>query len=388
MRSKRYLFFTVYFLLFVFLTLYSYSQIDLNLTLTGNPVYQSFQKQMIWLGYFNRPLSSLIYAIIILLLFLFYIFILRSVRNKLFTVRKITIFLLAGMAVLFLSYPAFSHDIFNYMFDARIVTKYFSNPYIHSALNYPDDLWTRFMHWTHRTYPYGPVWLLVTLPVSLAGLGKFVATLAAFKSLFILFHLGNVYLISRIMEKINPKDRIKGVVFYALNPLIMIESLVSPHNEVMMLFFLLLSIDIAFIRKNILTGFISLLFSIGIKFATFTVVPVLILYKLFPDRTKTRNWILAIFIFMVPSVLLEIIYRQIYPWYFIPLIGVSALLTEYKLIPVIISAVSLSAMLFYLPYLYLGEYTVLTHFWENTLFLIPLIAVLAVVIFKRSRTSL
>lgn len=385
MRNKINLLLSAYFLLFVFLTLYSYSQIDLNLTLSGNPVYQSFQKQMILLGYFNRPLSSLIFAVIVLFLFLFYIFILRSVGNKLFTVRKITIFLITGIAVLFISYPAFSHDIFNYMFDARIITKYFSNPYVHSALNFPDDLWTRFMHWTHRTYPYGPVWLLITLPVSLAGLGKFVATLAGFKLLFILFHLGNIYVISKILEKINPKNRIWGVIFYALNPLIIIESLVSPHNEVMMLFFLLLSIYITFIRKNIFAGFISLLLSVGIKFATFTVVPVLIFYKLFSDRIKIRYWVMAIFVFMLPSVLLEIIYRQIYPWYFIPLIGVSALLTEHKLIPIIISAVSLSAMLIYLPYLYLGEYTGLTHFWENTLFIIPLVAVLAVLIAKKLR---
>jgi len=70
--------------------------------------------------------------------------------------------ILIGVGLLF-SYPFLSHDLFNYLFDAKIVTFYHQNPYILKALDFPSDPWLRFMHWTHRTYPYGPSFLFLTL---------------------------------------------------------------------------------------------------------------------------------------------------------------------------------------------------------------------------------
>jgi len=151
------MFTVVYSLLLLFLIIYSYSQIDLNLTLSSNQLYQSIQQQLIYLGYFNRPLSTVVFTILLFLLFTFYFFILYLVNKKKVTLQKILLLVVLTCVILLFSYPAFSHDIFNYMFDARIVTKYYQNPYFHSALDFPNDLWTRFMHWTHRTYPYGPI---------------------------------------------------------------------------------------------------------------------------------------------------------------------------------------------------------------------------------------
>ncbi len=221
MREKyifRVLIFLYTILLFC-LTLFSYSQIDLNLTLSSNASYQSLQNQLIYLGYYNRPLSTLIYGVLIFLFFILYFLILQLVRQKKFSLSHINYFLVLSLGILFFSYPAFSHDLFNYMFDARIVTKYHANPYLYKALDFPSDLWIRFMHWVHRTYPYGPVWLMVTLPFSYLGFEKFVPTLFAFKLMFTLFHVGNSILIYRILKEKSPKDAAVGLTFYALNPL-------------------------------------------------------------------------------------------------------------------------------------------------------------------------
>ena len=53
------------------LGVYSYSQIDLNLTLLQTSWFLGFKNQMIQLGYFNRPLSTGIFILITLLLFIF-----------------------------------------------------------------------------------------------------------------------------------------------------------------------------------------------------------------------------------------------------------------------------------------------------------------------------
>src|SRR3989338_10766362 len=193
--------FTVFFysvLVFSF-SLYSYSQIDLNLTLSGNRQYQAVQTILINLGYFNRPLSAAIYALLLILMFVFFLWLLKLSTEQNFPIFRLVLVLIClNLIFAFISYPAFSHDFFNYLFDARIVTKYHLNPYQYKALDFPDDLWIRFMHWTHRTYPYGPVWLAATLPFSFIGFQKFVLTLLSFKFLFVLIYSGNLFLIGKI----------------------------------------------------------------------------------------------------------------------------------------------------------------------------------------------
>lgn len=370
-----------YILLFIFyiitlfsLSIYSYSQIDLNLTLSANPVYQSFQKQLIYLGYFNRPFSTAVFVTLIVLLYIFYLIILRLVHKKKLSSKNIYLLIIAGIVILFFSYPGFSHDIFNYMFDARMVTKYHANPYFYKALDFPNDLWLRFMHWTHRTYPYGPVWLLVTLPFSFFSFGKFTINLFNFKLMFALCHIGNIFLIKKILDKVSPKERALGVCFYALNPLILIESLVSPHNELLMLFFLLLSFYLLFNKRNVLS-IISLSFSIGTKFITAILLPLFLIHRI----PIWKKWIkdtcevfglffkLTLLLLFIPLVY-QIIIREPYPWYFIPFMGIGALLVNHQNIKILLAGASLAFLLRYAPYLYRGDYSPQTYYLQSLLF--------------------
>jgi hypothetical protein len=194
----------IYLTLLIFFGIYSYSQIDLNLTLSANGIYQSFQKALIYIGYFNRPYSLIIFLIILSLLYFFYLLFFTLSVKRIISFKTVCIIVVLSSVILLFSYPAFSHDFFNYMFDARIITKYQLNPYLFRALDFPGDLWTRFMHWTHRTYPYGPLWLVITVPFSFFGFGKFTLTLFNFKLLFAVFHLGNIFLIYKILRKLSP----------------------------------------------------------------------------------------------------------------------------------------------------------------------------------------
>lgn len=361
----------LYTLLLFCLTVFSYSQIDLNLTLTGNKTYQFFQNHLIYLGYYNRPLSTLIYGLILFLLFLFYILILRFVREKKLSFSHIQYFITLSIALLFFSYSAFSHDLFNYMFDARIVTKYHANPFVLKALDFPEDLWIRFMHWVHRTYPYGPVWLFITLPFSFLGFEKFVPTLFTFKIMFTLFHIGNIFLIYKILKARLPQHALLGITFYALNPLVLIESLVSPHNEVIMLFFLLASLYFTFIKRHAGFGIIHLLLSAGVKFVTIVVAPLFLWEKFFgKNKESKRKWYL-ILLFLGFAIIGEMMYREPYPWYFLILIGVASLIPEDKAVRNITIGISIGALLRYAPYLYAGSYPFWVISWQWWLFVLP-----------------
>ena len=66
--------------------------------------------------------------------------------------------------LLVFSYNAFSYDIFNYIFDAKIFTHYHQNPYLQKALDYPGDPMLSFMRWTHRVYLSTYIFVRKALP--------------------------------------------------------------------------------------------------------------------------------------------------------------------------------------------------------------------------------
>ncbi|OGG21558.1 hypothetical protein A3D03_02475 [Candidatus Gottesmanbacteria bacterium RIFCSPHIGHO2_02_FULL_40_13] len=367
------------------LVIYSYTQIDLNLTLSGNLIYQQVQGQLIFLGYFQRHLSALIYSLIQLIMFGLYFYLMRQVLSHRLNLQQIVKLILLVSVIAILSYPALSHDIFNYMFDARIVTKYHLNPYFFKANDFPGDLWVRFMHWTHRYYPYGPIWLILTLPFSYLGFGKFVLTLMNFKLMFFLFHLGNLYLINKITQKLYPEDRLTSLVFYGLNPLIISESLVSPHNEVMMLFFALAALYWGALQNSRMKYIILMILSAGVKFITIALLPLILFKKHINDKSVLEFMIKSSLILTVLFISLEIYYREAYPWYFIIFIGFSSLLIKYKKLLVFTFILSLSALGRYVPFLYEGVYSDNLQRTKNIIFYLPIIVCLIYYIFSLRR---
>lgn len=303
----------LYLLTLLGLLVYSYSQIDLNLTLLRAPWFLSFQFQMIQLGYFNRSLSTAIFLVLIFLLFSMFYFLYSAAKKERLSKKQIII-LLAGISVVgLLSYPAFSHDIFNYIFDARIFAFHQANPYTSTALMFPQDNWTRFMNWTHRTYPYGPTFLPLTILVYLLGFNKFILTLLWFKGLAVAAYLGCSYIIYRLTNKV------QGLILFALNPLIIIEAVVSSHLDIVMLFFGLLAYCLLVNNRKSLS-LLLLAMSAGIKYATGLFLPFFVWPKISPTRRFQAILAAAYF-----GALLQIGSREILPHYFIIPFGFSAL---------------------------------------------------------------
>jgi hypothetical protein len=71
---KRFKLLVVFYLsTIVALFIYSFTQVDLSLTLSKVSVYQFIEKYLQNLGFFQRPLSTAIYVIILTLLTSFYL---------------------------------------------------------------------------------------------------------------------------------------------------------------------------------------------------------------------------------------------------------------------------------------------------------------------------
>ncbi|MCL4415464.1 MAG: hypothetical protein M1365_01990 [Actinobacteria bacterium] len=347
-----------YLISIIALFFYSFTQVDLGLTLSRLSMWMIIQRFFQSVGYFNRPLSTSIYLIILILLYLFYaIFLFLASKNKI-KKKSVWIIILATTGILTFSYNAFSYDLFNYIFDAKIVTFYQQNPYIHKALDYPGDPMLSFMQWTHRTFPYGPIWLTLTVPLSYLGFQFFLPTFFLFKILISASFIGVIYYIGKILKKISPDDEVFGIVFFGLNPLVIIENLVSSHNDIVMIFFVILSLYL-FLNKKYFRSIILFLISVGVKFATVILIPVYILICTHMRKRKEISW-LIIFLITIVLMTIGVIFASIrtnfQPWYLLYVLPFAAFIGKkyYILIPTFI--ITFFALLRYTPFLYTGNW--------------------------------
>ena len=372
-----------YFLVIVSLFLYSFTQIDLGLTLTRLSIWQEAQRFFQHIGYFDRPLSSQLYVGILILLFAFYFLFLHFAKKNLISKKQLWTVVIATATLLTFSYNAFSHDLFNYIFDAKIVTYYNQNPYLHKALDYAGEPMLAFMHWTHRTYPYGPTWLGLTVPLSFVGSEVFLLTFFMFKALLAASYVGTAYFIGKILGKMSPRRELLGMVFFALNPLVIIESLVSSHNDIVMLFLAVWAFYL-YLNNKYIRALLLLILSIGVKFATVFMLPVL-LYGLIAKKSKSIPWeklTLSVSLFMASAIVVVSLRTNFQPWYLLYVLPFAALIPNKYLISIPVVVMSLASLLMYFPYLYTGNWDppIPTHlFWiTSTGIIVSVILVLSI----------
>lgn len=342
-------------LIFGFLFLYSFTQVDLGLTLNRSSIITEVQKSFQHIGYFNRPLSALLASSIFILLFTMYCLTLWLVLNKKITLKPVCFIIFFGAVVLLFSYNAFSYDLFNYMFDAKIVTEYGQNPYLKKALDFPGDPYLGFMHWTHRTYPYGPVWLGITVPLSFIGSQVFIITYYLFKALMVGAYLLCSFLVYKIAKKTKITDPLFALTFFALNPLVVIEGLVSAHHDLTMMALALAAMYLLITKKNI-SSWVVFLLSVGIKFATIVLLPLFLWYPFSKRKNKDEILFMGGVMFMIVAVVLASFRTTFQPWYLLFVLPFAALISKKAFVFIPSVVISFLVLFQYVPFLYTGNF--------------------------------
>lgn len=327
------------------LTLWSWVLLDLNFTLLSNPQWVAFRNALTQIGYFNRPLSATYYTILACWLFVTSLLMVQRYKGKVIYV-ALGVGLIAGL----LSYPALSHDLFNYIFDARILTHYGQNPYLHKALDFPGDPMLRFMHWTHRTYPYGPAFLLISLVPSFLGMGKFVLTFALFKLVNVALYCVTSVLLSRFYKK--------AALLFATSPLVIIEGLINTHNDFIALAIALIAICLMGAHKRWWARALLLLSGL-MKYLTLPAV----LFGWDPDKKQYEfggrhipvQPVRAFLVFVGIGALIYYVISngEIQPWYFLNLL---VLLPYFPRLFIWLTPFFMGLILSYYPYVIGGEW--------------------------------
>lgn len=332
----------LYGLLLIAFGVYSYWLIDPNITFFQSTLWVQFRDWAVYLGYYRRDISWIVYLTLLILLFIFHFIFLRKFKQY-------SAIRIAGFIAILgcISYPFLSHDLFNYLFDARILTHYGLNPYTHTALDFQRDLWTRFMHWTNRSYPYGPTFLPLSLIPSYLGWGKFSLTFLFYK-----FMNGALYFL--VVYFLNKKNKREAIIF-ATHPLIIIEGLINGHNDMIAVSFGLIGIYLLEKKYNIWARFFFL-FSAGIKYITAPLLIFLVRVR-HPDENRDPGkgrMILIAFLFQICLILYLCYSMEIQPWYFLSLFVFIPFFPEFieKL-----NILFFGLLLSYYPFIRFGDWT-------------------------------
>ncbi|MDO8657994.1 MAG: hypothetical protein Q7K55_04590 [Candidatus Levybacteria bacterium] len=329
-----------------------------------------FYLQFIYSGFFisNRELTTLIYASLLVVFFIYYYIFLRFLKYSLPDIKKLKIILLLTVGILILSYPAMlSFDIFNYLATSKVLFFYKENPYIIMPIEFTNDSLLEFTRAANKTALYGPFWILLSAIPYFLGFENFILTLFSFKAFIALFYIGTVYLINK-MDK-------KAAIFFALNPLVLIETLVSGHNDIVMIFFAILAFYLFFGKKYKISA-LTIVGSMLIKFATLFLIPIFIAMirdniagnKI--NRIKVCAYS-ALFMFLI--FMLSPLREELYPWYAIWFIAFAALLHKSNFLQNLILVFSFGLMLRYVPYMATGTYSGFVPVVRNFLMIIPVV---------------
>jgi alpha-1,6-mannosyltransferase len=244
--------------------------------------------------------GAISYTLAIIALFVGYVVALRAIRSLSEdpAQRRWGWGIVLGGTILFsvtlvLAYPITAIDLLIYAVRTRGWALYGLNPLATPPQNLPGDPWVGLSaEWSDAPSPYGSVWEGTSLlAFKLAG-GDFLAHLFALKIVAILAYLGCVVLVALILRRLKPEWTLVGTAAFAWNPLVLLESVANAHNDILMVFFLLLAIYFAASdRRWLVTP--ALMLSISTKFVPVVVVPFFWLYLIRLETSWRRRLLVA-----------------------------------------------------------------------------------------------
>lgn len=362
-----------YILASVALFLYSYMQVDLGLTLSRASIYQLLEKSFQHIGYFDRPLSASLYVALVGIFFILYGITLHSIKKNIISNKTFWWIIAIVTVILVFSYPAFSYDMFNYMFTAKTVVLYHKNPYTVIPLQFTGvEPWLAFMHWTHLPSAYTPIWILLTVPAYLLGFGYFLAIMWNIKLLVAAAYIITTIYIGKILSKLEPEKRLMGMAIFALNPLVIFETLVSGHNDMVMMALAMIAYYLYMTKKR-WAAWLVLSLSVAAKLMTAFLIPVFFVGW----QRKFALWAIIIGFLLVAT------QREILGWYVVWLVPFYALLPSLEWALIVGTGLSLGLLLTYAPFFYFGNYNPPVQTIKFWVAIIPVILSIGIVVIRK-----
>lgn len=223
-------------------------------------------------------------------LLIFVLYVIASMRINLFQISSKLIF---GFAILFnltlvLIPPIASDDVFSYISESRVVSKYRSNPYYVPYDEFKHDiLYSKIKTvWSKDVTNYGPLFTAFGTIFTFVGGDNLLLNVYLFKIVFVALNLLVAWLIFKVTKSKT------SLILYSWNPLILFEISLNAHNDILMVAFFVLSLYFL-VKDNSLNShllsWVLLILSALVKYFTAVFIPFYLVFSLVTLRDKLEK---------------------------------------------------------------------------------------------------
>ena len=239
-------------------------------------------------GWKLNTVPTVLFGLVIIFLFGLYF----SILKQKLSLRTVILASLAFQIIILFSYPALSTDVLSYILSDRVAVVYHRNVWTTKPNEFKNDPYYYLVYpiypttdWTNQTRIYGGTNQAVySLATAVSG-NDFAVNLLSHKLVVFAFNLGTIFLVWLILSRFFPKELVSGMKMVFLNPLFIIETVGSGHNDILMIFFMLLAYFFVLSRKFWLSG-LALALSTQVKSTSLLFAVVLGGYLLGQKRIK------------------------------------------------------------------------------------------------------
>jgi hypothetical protein len=193
-----------------------------------------------------------------------------------------------SVSLLFM-YPYDAADIFDNIMHGRILSVYGANPFRDVAAQFSTDPLYPYIGWRKSISAYGPAWEITAgLSARLAG-HDLLTNIFVFKLVLAGFMAGCAGLIAAILRRLAPDRVLPGVVLFLWNPVVLYETIGQGHNDVAMLFWMLLAVWLL-LRKRYTLTIVALLIGALFKYIPVLFIPAALAIALRDLGTARSRW--------------------------------------------------------------------------------------------------
>lgn len=256
-------------------------------------------------------IGAICFGILLLALFYYYFRIIKNTNTEFKNFKSIIIYVIIISCIFGIMLPFTTSDIFYYIGTGWIDAKYEENPYYTTVKevrlqNPTDEILQRTGVWENQVVVYGPLWALICKCISYFSFGYATSALYIFKLVSIGIHVLSTVLVYKITNKN------KFAIIYGLNPFILFEMITNVHNDIYLIFFILLSIYFLLKKKNIVLTIVFMALATCIKYVAVLLIPFLVLYYLKDKKLfeKILYCIIYALLFTATMICIYLIYAK------------------------------------------------------------------------------
>lgn len=143
----------------------------------------------------------------------------------------------------------FSDDVYLYNLYGRAIAVYGANPILSPPAAFPSDPHLPWVFWQELPSSYGPIWLMLSALLSALAADSVTAVAVLYRLAGLGLHLVTVAVLWRVLHRQRYAAALPAVIFYAWNPLVLLEVVANAHNDVLVALFAIPLVGAAMERR-------------------------------------------------------------------------------------------------------------------------------------------